>query len=88
MQALIGFAMLGLVGANVYLLREHARLRRRTMRLALLARDEARRVRSMDWATAAAFEHVHGMITDSTRTPEADAASEEPEAPAKPTFLN
>jgi hypothetical protein len=86
MLTLIGVVVAGLVVANVLLFREHVRLRRRTHRLAKLARDGARRVRSMDWATAAAFEHVHSALAAPARTRE--AAEPEQTAPRRPTFPN
>ena len=82
MTALIGVVVVGLVAANVFLSRELRRLRRRTRRLAILARDEARKVRSIDGATAAAFSRVQSLLTEAV-TPPAD-----PAAPQKPTFLN
>jgi hypothetical protein len=87
MLALIGLAVVALVAAHVHLLREHARLRRRTFRLAILARDNARRVRSMDWATEAAFEQVQTMLAEPERTREPEPEPE-PAPPRRPTFLN
>jgi hypothetical protein len=82
MVIVIGVVVLGLVAANVYLLRELTRLRRRTRRLAVLSRNEARRVRSMDWATAQAFAHVQSLLADAPPAPEPAAGSQ------KPTLLN
>ena len=82
MTALIGVVVVGLVAANVILFRELRRLRRGTTRLAILARDEARRIRSIDWATAAAFSRVRSLLS------EVAAAAEPDPAPGKPTFLN
>jgi hypothetical protein len=75
------FLVLLSLAANLLLMREHGRLRRRTLRLAILARESARRVRAIDWATSAAFTQVHAMLNEGARTPE-------DEAPAKPEFLN
>ena len=88
MLALIALAVVvALATVNVHLLREHARLRRRTLRLAILARDSARRVRSMDWATEAAFEQVQTMLAEPERAQEHEPEPEAP-APRRPTFLN
>lgn len=82
MTALIGVVVVGLVATNVVLFRELRRLRRGTRRLAILSRDEARKVRSIDWATAAAFSRVQSLLTEV-------AATAEPErAPLKPGLLN
>jgi hypothetical protein len=81
MLALFACAMVGLIAANAWLLRELVALRRRTFRLALLARDGARRVRSIDSATAAAFEQVQLFLFD-----QSGPVAERP--PQKPTFLN
>jgi hypothetical protein len=91
MLALIALAVVvALATVNVHLLREHARLRRRTLRLAMLARDNARRVRSMDSATEAAFEQVQMMLAEPepTREPEPEPEAEPAPAPRRPTFLN
>ncbi len=81
--ALIGLVVVGLVTTNVILFRELRRLRRGTRRLAVRMRDGARKVRSMDWATAAAFSRVQSLLT------EAVAAEPQPEPPPrKGTFLN
>ena len=82
MVIFIGLVVLGLVGANAYLLRELTRLRRRTKRLALFSRNEARRVRSMDWATAQAFAHVQALLADAPPAPEPSSGAQ------KPTLLN
>jgi len=89
MLALIALAIVvALAAVNVHLLREHARLRRRTLRLAILARDNARRVRSMDWATEAAFEQVQTMLAEPERAQEPEPELEPVQAPRRPTFLN
>jgi hypothetical protein len=68
------------LAANLYLVRELGRLRRHTLRLAIRARDGARHVRAIDWATSAAFTQVHAMLDDRT--------APDLEVPAKPGFLN
>jgi hypothetical protein len=80
---MIALACLALasVALNVYILREHRRLARRTKRLAVLVRTGARHVRAIDWATAAAFQRVHSIL-------DGRAGSIEPERPAKPELLN
>jgi len=89
MLALIALAVVvALATVNVHLLREHARLRRRTLRLAMLARDNARRVRSMDSATEAAFEQVQTMLAEPEGTREPEPEAELAPAPRRPTFLN
>jgi hypothetical protein len=82
MVAVIAVVVLGLALANLWLLRELRRLRRRTKRLAVLSRNEARRVRSMDWATAQAFARVQEILADAPPAPEPEPR------PQKPTLLN
>ncbi len=85
MMVLIAVVVVALVGTNLYLFRELSRLRHRTKRLALLARNEARRVRSIDWATAQAFARVHATIA-AARPASAEPAK--PPAAHKPSLLN
>lgn len=61
--------VVGLVAANLWLLRDLRRLRHRTRRLAILARNQARRVRTMDGATGAAFAEVQSLLREGRGEP-------------------
>lgn len=82
MLALVGCTLIGLVAVNLWLVWALVRLRRRTRRLAVLARAEARRVRSIDGATSAAFEHVHALLAERRGREETHAS------PPRPMFPN
>jgi hypothetical protein len=71
------------LSVNLVLARELRRLARRTKRLAVLARAEARHVRAIDWATAAAFDRVHALLDGRSDPPE-----REPERPSRPVYPN
>jgi hypothetical protein len=81
MIATLAGLVLALAALNALLLREHRRLARRTMRLAVLVRSGARHVRAIDWATAVAFDRVHAVL-------DGRASSIDPERPPKPELLN